>query len=552
MQIKNDLITNSPGVDMKKLLLILLGVACATSSPKQFEVWTYPYLKPMLKAELSPAAVKKTIHLKVTPGEYEPAAFAVRPSQRVELSVSLAGGRQGKPLPDQWCEIHLVKSLADSTEPNRVHQIDGPVELPPESTAYFWITVRPPEGTEAGIYSSRLLLESGNSEQGLEISCEVLPFSLEESPVTGGVFMNLIDLPPGWYKDMKDHGLDAIQFFTWERIVRDSTILRHRGDWDVEPIKITRRNDKMVLDFSSMDRIMDDLTASGMKGPVVISLGNDHFMHYECRLAQVMGIPIDTTRNKRRQFWGPAVTPRLDSLFADGLRQMRDHWKEKNYPQELVVLIYDEPTHGLLERGRNRYRLLKQVTPDIKVYGVVMDKRELAEQVQDQCDIIVSNGDFDGVRQVANKYGKGFYVYGSMGTANYARFRMGCMPWRTKAEGAFFWMYNYWYYSPDRCAVYQHPDYPDKLVRSIQWEAVREGMDDLRYFATAEKLIQQAPAGEKEAAQKRLDEVRNSIDPEYRYNPPKEKMQDEKAVLDYYLESQRVRDEVISIIMELI
>jgi hypothetical protein len=297
---------------------------------------------------------------------------------------------------------------------------------------------------------------------------------------------------------------------------------------------------------------------AGLDGPVVVSLGNDHMMFFEIRLAQVFGLPIDTIVAPTPEGWssptitfiGPPLSARLDTLVSQGLRQLRNHWDAMGWKQELVLLVYDEPTHGLLERGKQRYDLIKRVIPGTPVYGVVMDKRELAEKVAPQCDILVVNGDFDGCREVAEKHGKGFYVYGSMGGANRARFLMGCLPWRARAQAAFFWMYNYWFYSPDGCAVYMAPDDPNRLVRSVEWDCIREGADDLRYVATAEKLVAALPPERQAAARAALEEIRASIDPDYGDAAPSETA-DMEARRAFYREPDRVRGRLIELILEL-
>ena len=535
---------------MKKLVLLLtplVVLCCSPAGSVDFELWVHPCLVPMSRGEEPPEMPVTVLEMKLAPGEYEPAAFAVRSEKPFEAGVRLIEGS----LPADWCSLYSVESLADSTDPNRLYPLAAPVGIDSADTRFFWITVHAPEDAAPGRYSSRVAVEAGGRRSELDLSCEVYPFRLEDNRITAGVFMCLADLPPGWYRDMKQHGLDAIQFFTWEWVVRDSTRLRRRGEWAEEPIRLTNRDGRLVLDFTAMDRIMKQINEAGMKGPVTVSLGNDRFMHYECRIAQVMGLKIDTTRIQKINAIGPPVTPRLDSFFISGLRQLHEHWKQMGWPQELVILIYDEPTHGLLERGKHRYDMIKKNFPDTRVYGVVMDKRGLAEQVAPQCDILVANGDFDGVREVALKNGKDFYVYGSMGPVNYARFRMGCMPWRVRGSGAFFWMYNYWFYS-DRCAVYQHKDKWEVLVPSVQWECVREGVDDLRYFATAEKMIENLPEGRREQAAALLEQVRGSIDPHYRSSPGRRgREMSGEELLEYRMAPQRVREKVVEIILGL-
>jgi hypothetical protein len=541
---------------MKKIFLPLILLLSVQSTVRaDIKVWARSYLEPMSGKIEAPENPSGKIKLHVTPGEYEPASFAVRADRNVSFDVRLHGGD----LPLEWCELYTVESLADSTKPNRLYPLSGSVCADSAETRFFWLTIRCPEQVKPGLYSCRLDVVSGSSNSELIVECEVYPFMLETNRITAGVFMCLADLPDDWYSDMKQHGIDAIQFFTWEWSVRDTTMLARRGEWSEEPIKLTRRGDRMVLDFSAMDRIMGRINEAGMAGPVVVSLGNDRFMHYETRIADVMGLPVDTTVAPTPKGWssptisfiGPPMSERLDSLFIDGLRQLHKHWAQKKWPQELVLLIYDEPTHGLLERGLQRYQMIKARFPRTRIYGVVMDKRELAEEVAPQCDIIVANGDFDEVREVAGRQSKDFYVYGSMGPVNYSRFRMGCMPWRTGASGAFFWMYNYWFYSPDGCAVYQGSNDWKRLVPSVNWECIREGADDLRYFATAEQKIAQLPPERRKEAAARLEHLRNSIDPDYRSRPGRSAEMSEDELLEHYLVPQRAREEVVKIILSL-
>jgi hypothetical protein len=234
------------------------------------------------------------------------------------------------------------------------------------------------------------------------------------------------------------------------------------------------------------------------------------------------------------------------------MRQLRDHWNSKAYAQELIILIYDEPTERLLERCKHRYDLLKKVIPDIRVYGVVMNRRAWAESMLDQMDIIVANGDFVECRKLAQRHGKGFWIYSGVRDVHEARFEKGFLPWAVEAQGTYFWMYNYWFYNPDGCAVYMHPEEPNKIVRSTTWEGIREGMDDLRYLATAEKLLDRAPErGDINALRGRLRRLKESVDPRGGISPPRGAGLDESAKLDYYLKPARLRDEVIQIILDL-
>ncbi len=545
---------------MRFFITVLLGslsfIVCTSPAPTEFTAWAHPVLLSMDRSEIPPEIPVARLEVRAAKGEYESAALAVRAVKNLELSIEYKPGN----MPANWVKLNLVKSLADTTRPNRLYPLDGPAALDSARTEFVWLTVHPPDDAETGAYKGTMVVSANSQRQNIDVECEVLPFQLEENTITAGAFLCLADLPDGWHEDMKRHGIDAVQFFTWEWSVRDTSMLARRGEWVEEPIAISSRGDEIVLDFKAMDRMMDRINDAGMRGPVVISLGNDRLMHYEIRIADVMGMPIDTTSKPTPKGWssrtitfiGPPMSERLDSLFISGIHQLQEHWAEKQWSQELVILIYDEPTHGLLERGKQRYDLIKRYYPDTRIYGVVMDKRELARDVAPQCDVIVCNGDFDGCREVALELGKDLFTYGGMGSENRTRFLMGCLPWRARSQGSFFWMYNYWFYSPDRCAVYQHPDNWQAVVRSVQWENIREGCDDLRYFATAEKMIESFIGDRRDKFSARLEQIRDTIDIGYRGNRADRDEMGREKYIEHLEYPQQVREQVIALIMEML
>jgi hypothetical protein len=189
---------------------------------------------------------------------------------------------------------------------------------------------------------------------------------------------------------------------------------------------------------------------------------------------------------------------------------------------------------------------------DTRVYGVVMNRQEWAASMLDQCDIIVANGDFERCRDLADEHNKDYWIYGfPLREVHTARHDMGLLAWRVGASGVFFWMYNYWGYDPDNCAVYVNPDNPTEPIRSVAWEGIREGQDDLRYVATAERLIALAPPDVREAAAAKLEAIRLSLDPSRRRRAPRGEEHDEVSLVEHVNEPQRVRDAIVELILEL-
>ena len=170
----------------------------------------------------------------------------------------------------------------------------------------------------AGTYKGEIRVRSEKEEHRVKISCRILPFELRDSKVVGGVFMADTDLPESYYRDMKEHGLDAIQFF-----------------WSGTGVDVGNVDGRIVLDFSRTEKFMRRVTDAGLKGPVTFSLGNDHSLHYERRIAEAFGLEVVTEDTVgRKAVIGPKVTPQLDSLFVEGLRQINDWWDRMDWPQE--------------------------------------------------------------------------------------------------------------------------------------------------------------------------------------------------------------------------
>ncbi|HUU81660.1 MAG TPA: dockerin type I domain-containing protein, partial [Acidobacteriota bacterium] len=471
------------------------------------------------------------LSVRVTPGEYEPVSFAVRTEETTSLTVSYVTGGDSLALPESWVKIQRVDRRTDTTTVRWLYDLESAVEVQAQKTAFFWITLHPPVDAAPGFYSGTVELQSGTGSKVLALQCEILPFILEETSIKLATYPYRTDLPQKVFLDMKEHGLDGI-WLPWG---------------NVGPIKVTNVEDKLALDFSILDSTMQKFQASGMKGPVQLQLGSSCLTLYENSLASAFGLPIDEYHADmvvNGEIWvseeirAAEISPELDSLFVEGLRQIYDHWNA-NYPEiELTMMIYDEQAQFFLERHRNRYNLLKTVMPYIRVDGTCMDFVMFAEQLKDQCDIFVQHGDILATLKLARETGKDVWIAGyptlrdartgqvSLTAVHASRNLMGLMAWAAEAEVAWFWAFNWWGL-PDQDShimIYPYPEPDDSLwyvwdgsrrvpldalefMSSTPWEAVREGWDDLRYLATAEKVISEAGAVKKAWAEYKLSAI---------------------------------------------
>ncbi|MGB2823480.1 MAG: hypothetical protein WBF17_21050 [Phycisphaerae bacterium] len=66
-----------------------------------------------------------------------------------------------------------------------------------------------------------------------------------------------------------------------------------------------------------------------------------------------------------------------------------------------------------MDEHRRMVRLFRERFPDVRLYGVTMNRLKWAETVLDT-DILVSNGDFGRIRALATRHGKAAWFYGGL------------------------------------------------------------------------------------------------------------------------------------------
>jgi len=200
------------------------------------------------------AAAGAAMRLRACPGEYEPASFAVRALRPLERIVvrprDLVCGINK--IPARAIETHVVKvwrqaglpTLADvtmgagqlvpelllkedpvswvTTRPSI--RLTGPVEtsLNSNSTRQFWLTIKIPEGASPGHYRGHVALAARGAEaMRVPLEVEVLPFTLAPSRKKQGIWLLAERRPdqtayvePDVYgrllKDIQSHGMQFV------------------------------------------------------------------------------------------------------------------------------------------------------------------------------------------------------------------------------------------------------------------------------------------------------------------------------------------------------
>ncbi|MBI5085373.1 MAG: hypothetical protein HZB13_12345 [Acidobacteria bacterium] len=352
----------------------------------------------------------------------------------------------------------------------------------------YYLVFRAQVDAHPGKYRPRLMLAGAS----LRVRLTVHPFRLRElGPFFYGAFCGRTDLSitRRHLADLHELGFDALQFF-----------------WGSLSVGLSNQAGKLGIDFSLTDRWMEDVKAAGMRGPIVWSLGNDSSSHLETLLAELFHLPMaPPAPNKcdKPKHFADIHNVKLNQLLKELLLAIRAHGREKQWP-EIVILIYDEPTECLMAEHEDRYKFIKSFWPEVRIYGVTMNRIAWAEAIAHMVDIFVSNGDYARIRELADRSGKPFWMYSVISSrpAYDVRHTQAWLPWKFGAGGSWFWAYNYYagnpyddsdgYAETTASVVWPAREEGGPLVYSVTWAGMREAVDDMRYLRTLEWMLAQS------------------------------------------------------------
>ena len=353
--------------------------------------------------------------------------------------------------------------------------------IPAGESRMYWVTATLPDDIAPGTYTARLHLAGVD----LPISVRVLPFKLTtEGLPRFGAFFSGAKMARAEWRLAKRYGLDAAQWF-----------------WNANRIEVRNDNGAVALDFTAYDAAVEAMQEAGMRGPLVLSLGNSWLGHYEMALAAAFDLKL-----LKQQINGQSVTlmdmtdPRWEKLYVEGLRLIFRHAREKRWPP-LALLINDEPTKYIMAYHPYRYHLVKKHFPEVPVYGVFFEPEKDPGPLLHSSDIVVANRDLDRMSTLASQFGKRFWSYNNVtADESFGKIRLlyGQIPAYYGSEVMWFWSWNYYVGNAwddfdgrgqsdaDWVAVYPSLDGVEP-VRTLALEAAREAIDDVRYLKTLEQ-----------------------------------------------------------------
>ena len=431
------------------------------------------------------------------PGEYEPLTLSVYALRELkDASVSVTDLTCGKSsIPAANTTVYPLRCLNKRvTYSSKDYVADMPVLLENRASVTlkageskrFWLDVRVPQDTPAGVYTGTATLQAAGAPPArVPIALRVLPFRLTEPTDT---------IVGEYYTGPKLAATDEEKHTNLERDLRD---MREHGMTSVglcigvpfEQADLKGDDVSLNLDGTSLyEHFMNLYRDLGFPAPVVqLSDSGQSF-------ASKLDLPLGGEEYARayKAFW----------------RAVQHECKTRGWP-EIIVQPVDEPGwQGAEEKERNvtLLKLLKQVPgmrteqdgpgdgyfhkqagpfADVWNYnGGLSAPATVAEAKEDGHLVMIYNCDVESYRPEVGRYVAGFFQK------------------RAGIHGAYNWSYMTWRGGPyddldHRTGTWMHvyPPYKEEPGGpSIGWQGYREGMDDHKYIATMFATARRAEA----------------------------------------------------------
>lgn len=430
----------------------------------------------------------ETISLMAYPGDIEPFVLGVYPFNdlgEVEPIVTDLIGSGGLIISKEDIRIRTVQYQLKLVGA-KVYTVKGEmlrnnkrVNISQGTTRFFWLDVRVPEDTPAGVYRGVVTVtrDKGGRSQAANIVLNVLPFVPDEMDIPVGMFYG-IPFQYNWYpelksqrwtaterqlKDMRDHGMNTLALML------------------APGVKNIYENGDVELDFKFFDEFLHAYKYFGFNQPVA-GYG----------LRKVFHAIRDKTEGNKDLF---------EKAMVSAFKQINAHTKGLA-GVEMVAGLADEISNTAgegIDSFIDAAKILTQAGINTSGYFNSKKDRKVFPYIK---TAILNNGmDIsDSLFRYADKTDTDIWFY----NIGQDRFSFGFYLWRTKAKGRLQWHYQLPAVDPyfdldgresDYCASYPSPAGP---INTVGFELAREGIDDYRYMITLENLIEKRRAKSEE------------------------------------------------------
>lgn len=488
-----------------------------------------------------PGEIKEGIETFATPGQYAPLWFIVYSLKDLKgIDVKLKGdliSESGDIIRREDVKIKLIKfwsqrrGWAGTTYyviPELLEDLEdnSKVDIPKGRSQGFWLHIKVPEKIEAGDYKGKILIMPSSAPVGeLTLNLKVLPFKLERPE---GIHWIMYCDDSRWNSmsdsemrrdllDMKEYGISG---FILE--------LYSKGGWTL----IQEEDGNIGFYSQRLVRFQKIRKELGIKGPLIVA-GEKYL---ESSTGRILGIEIS---GRSPDLSGHLEDKGLKEAFKKVLKTIDSLIKRTGGRDYSDWYYYgtDEPFAGFMPKALWEYRLAKEA--GVRTVCTLYPRKELLELLP-YLDVDITTQDDNkeqnqqrhvDLKKMGCQYwylGAGCYL-GQEGGLMPNRYKAGFLFYKTGASAHVSWTYQRPVESPwtdfdeipnapfgeqkDACITYPAYNLSAERVSisTLQWEGIREGIDDYRYIYTLRQWIKRAESNgykeEAESARKRLQDI---------------------------------------------
>ncbi len=491
------------------------------------------------------AGAVREVRLEAGRGDHEALQVVLHPKRDLrglQCEVSDFAGPGGAVLSRDHVEVfqvhyHFVHTPTDATAvrgwwPDALPPLRSPLNLPAGWNQPLWILVHIPREATAGDYRGTLHLLADGWHEDVPISLHIWDFTLPErnhietafgfSPGTAFQYHNVTtEADRRRIVDMYLRSFSEHRISPYDPVPLDPFHVRFEADADPP---------RAVLDFSRFDpamaRAVDEFHFTGIRLPIQGMGGGTFHDRYE---PSINGLGEDSAK--------------YQAMFADQVRQLEQHLREKGWLEMAYIYWFDEPDpkdYDFVRRGMQR---LKQYAPGLRRMLTEQPEEPLFGAADIWCPV-TPNYDHE-LAERRRAAGEHFWWYVCTGPKapfctlfiDHPATELRVWLWQTwqrKIDGILVWSSNYWtssaafpdgfqdpyedpmgyvsgYFTPEGVKRYwgngdgrfvypplaartpgRHEGRPilEPPVSSIRWEMLREGIEDWEMLYLLRELLQ--------------------------------------------------------------
>lgn len=453
--------------------------------------------------------ITSSLSLSACRGEYGSATFSILPLKdlkNVRISVSDLIDAQGEAITKSNIEIQEVKNhyhnINMSAPPTYILApkiIDDftPADMESKKTSTIWLNTKIPDGTPAGNYKGQIKVEADNAPDSIiNFNVQVPAFDLDVLKKT--VFCMCYHLPlncpergiDGWklleadLTDMKKHNMNSVNLF-----------VINQNLWPEFGVKRKSINTAAFLRFLGLCK------KTGLTEPVPLNIG-PYF-------------PWDPNQSNHKE----SIDIAEWQYVIDSVNELEKEIAARNLPK--VFWYVDEPATDVKKQNvANFCKFIKQHCPTAKIFITFDTSFEYADVVvPDSFRLIKTLKNDPEYIEEENRKNVSVWTYNAAihpFLTKCDRLATGFMMWIWKVEGQLNFTYQLYHYHKNPYNPLDNPNiamygqtYPgaEGPLSTLTWEAIKNGVNDLRYIKTLEAKIDLARKSNNAEAQQKAVEA---------------------------------------------